>query len=147
MEITLYKNHSGISVLNKNMTPVRTIPCIVKGDISVQQPVVEVQHIPDDFNYAYIKEFKRYYYKKDLEYLTGGRCNIHLKSDPLESFKNDIKNFECIINKQQVRGNKYFNDGSLPVLATDSTQSINFSNGFDNTPSYVLIVAGGVGGN
>ena len=144
MVVDLYRCNSSRNTIGKKLTSVNhNVNFTLKTDTSVTSPVIEINSIDPSVNYAYIPKYNRYYYIDDIVYLTGKRCELHLHCDVLESFKNDILKMKCVINKQQTRGNKYFNDGSLPVLSTDTTQSINFPNGFDTSPSYVLIVAGG----
>ena len=63
----------------------------------------------------------------------------------LESFKNNILNLDCIVDKQEkeIASNKYINDGSFVTTSKQFNRMIEFPNGFNEKGSYILICAGG----
>lgn len=68
--------------------------CTMKTSSSIISPVIDIKYpvnqIPD-FNYAYISEFKRYYYVTDVVYSIGV-WTLSLSVDVLASFRDDILN-------------------------------------------------------
>lgn len=148
MNVQLCVNYSENNVVNKQINIVDTVTAIAKGIISVENPILLLQYkgnIQDVINYAIIEDYNRNYFITDIIDLTGGKYEIHLQVDVLESFKTEILALNCIINKQQIlqNGNRYFNDGSFASLVKEYSKVINFSNGFNDNPVNILICAGG----
>lgn len=152
MKITFYKNISSDNTINKSLSLVHdVIECVVKQPISIINPIVTIEYNSDinkNCNYVYIEDFNRYYYVTDMQPLTGSRLQIELKVDVLMSFKTQILSLPCIVDKQQsiVSSNKYKDDGSFVTLNKSYDTIYNFSGGFNNAGTFVLICAGGKGG-
>lgn len=149
MLINLIRNNSENNAINKSLTSISTENCVVKGSISMYTPSVILTYDGDmyDINYAYIEEYNRYYYVTDIVPTTGNRYELRLKCDVLESFRDDILNLRCIIDKQQNvdLSNKYINDGSYVVENKDYNTIYNFKQGFNETGTFILTCAGGNG--
>lgn len=151
MDIQLCNNASETNIINKNVTLLAERTCVIKGNISVEAPIVLLQYdsanMPD-VNYVRIPEFGRSYFVTDVIDLTGGRYEIRCKVDVLESFKQQILALSCIIDKQNqiTQVNRYIDDGSYMVENKEFNTVINFPNGFNDAGEYILITAGGGGG-
>ena len=145
MDIILYKNASDNNVIGKNLTQLGSaIPCVAKGDVSIYAPTIILNYADyTDANYAYIDDFERYYFITDKPVKTGGRIELSLKSDPLETFKSQILNLNAVIEKQENKGNMYFNDGSFNVTAREFLTTYNFPSGFSDDGEFILITCGG----
>ena len=132
------------------MQDVISVNAIIKGELSVENPVLILDYTGDsnDINYMKIPELNRTYFINEIIKLTGQRYEVHGKSDVLESFKNDILNMNCIINKQQgaTQSNMYLDDGSFIIENKEFQTALNFPNGFNDNGEYILITAGGGGG-
>ena len=150
MQVELCQNLSENNIINKNISVIDTASCVIKGPISVENPVIILDYDSDlqDINYIRISEFERSYYITDIVNLTGHRYQITCKSDVLESFKDAILGLSVIVNKQQgyASSNMYLDDGSFVVENKEFNQVINFPSGFNDTGEYILITAGGGGG-
>ena len=150
MQVTLCKTPSERNIINKYITEVQTVNAIIKGELSIESPVLILDYNgnSNEINYMKIPELNRTYFINDIIKLTGHRYEIHGKSDVLESFKNDILNMNCIISKQQgsLQSNMYLDDGSFVTENKEFNSVINFNNGFNQTGEYILITAGGGGG-
>ena len=61
------------------------------------------------------------------------------------SFKNEILNQSVIIDKQENDddASKYLDDGSYVTENRTFTEILNYPNGFNENPEYILITAGG----
>jgi hypothetical protein len=64
--------------------------------------------------------------------------------DVLMSFRRDILNSVAVVDKQamQTNGDEYIDDGSLVTDNVMFTTIIEYEDGFNDDPEYVLIVAG-----
>lgn len=149
MTIDLLQTDSSNNTIGKNIISLKQeVSCDVKGDISIVNPVVVLSFDVETLktNYVYIPSYGRYYYISDIINLSGGRVELHLKVDVLESFKDDIKNSIAIIDKQQLseKSNVYLNDGSYVTQEKEFHSVINFQNGFLDDGEYILITCGGI---
>lgn len=148
MQVTFYRNNSEDNSINKSLTPVITLNNVVaKGNVDVVNPTLIVE-FDDDYtdriNYAKIDDFDSYYFVKPIA-MTGSRCAVQLRRDPLETFKTEILQLTGIIDKTEDRGksNLYLNDGSFIVQSNEYNRVMNFPNGFNENGTFILICAGG----
>ena len=150
MQVTLCNTPSERNIINKVIQDVISVNATIKGELSVENPVLILDYTGDsnNINYMKIPELHRTYFINEIIKLTGQRYEVHGKSDVLESFKNDILNMNCIINKQQsaTHSNMFLDDGSFVMENKEFNSVINFPNGFNETGEYILITAGGGGG-
>ena len=150
MQVTLCNTPSERNIINKVIQDVISVNATIKGELSVENPVLILDYTGDsnNINYMRIPELHRTYFINEIIKLTGQRYEVHGKSDVLESFKNDILNMNCIINKQQsaTQSNMFLDDGSFVMENKEFNSVINFPNGFNETGEYILITAGGGGG-
>lgn len=94
MDITLYKFNkkaNSTAVPGSSVESI-TVICQVKTPSSIISPVVQLSKGTDpiDYNYAYIKEWKRYYFISDITYSLGVWV-LDLRVDVLASFRSQIK--------------------------------------------------------
>lgn len=150
MQVTLCNTPSERNIINKVIQDVISVNATIKGELSVETPVLILDYTGDsnNINYMKIPELHRTYFINDIIKLTGQRYEIHGKSDVLESFKNDILVMNCIINKQQnpLQANMYLDDGSFILENKEFNTVVNFPTGFNDNGEYILITAGGGGG-
>ena len=95
-----------------------------------------------DFNYAYIPDFKRYYFIESIEVTPNKIYNISLRCDVLESFKNDILESSGFVN-QQTTPNKYYNSDYQTEIKKE-VDVIKSNVTLDTTKSTILVTIGGV---
>lgn len=147
MNIELCSTSSEVNALHKNINTVDSVDCVIKGNISLETPVLILSYSgnKNNINYLRIPEFSRSYFITDLIDLTGSRYEARCKVDVLESFKDDILKLNCIIDKQENNSlsNKYYNDGSFIVTEQETVSTYNFNNGFNENGEFILITAGG----
>ena len=150
MQVTLCNTPSERNIINKVIQDVISVNAIIKGDLSVENPVLILDYTGDsnNINYMKIPELNRTYFINEIIKLTGHRYEVHGKSDVLESFKDGILAMNCIISKQQsaTQANMYLDDGSFVTENREFNTVINFPTGFNDTGEYILITAGGGGG-
>lgn len=151
MDVILCNNASESNIINKTISNIGLVSCVVKGNLSITDPILLLSYnsaLDPNINYMRIPELNRSYYITEITDLTGGRFEIRGKVDVLESFKAGILGLSAIIDKQEGAGdiNMYLDDGSYMVENKEFNSVINFSGGFNSTGEYVLITAGGGGG-
>lgn len=149
IEFTLYNNKSEPNRIGKNITALETFQGTLKDETSIINPIIEIKTdtIPLA-NYAYIPVFNRYYFITDISSIKNGLWSITMKSDPLESFKSEIKECDALVSRQEFLYNLYLEDNRLNVLADRFTIDKQFGTGTftDNNGSNILIVSGFVKG-
>ena len=148
MNIKLCSSASEVVAINKDISIIDDVSATIKGALSVENPVLILQYksdIQSNVNYVYIPEYNRYYFVTDIINLTGGRYELHCKVDVLMSFKDNILNLSCIVDKQSSKdnANMYLDDGSFVVQSKEFVDTINFPNGFNDNGEFILITAGG----
>ena len=146
MDIQLCVNSSENNSIGKKVSVQDTVSCKVKDAMSFERPVIMLEYSGDmtNVNYVYIPKFSRYYFVTDVIPMTGGRYELHCYVDVLESYKNQILNLTCIIDKQENRNkaNLYI-DSDYVTLANSFNEAKTFPNGFNDNGEFILICAGG----
>lgn len=96
MELILYRTQDNENVINKNIEELYRFPMTLKNDVDISQPILVLNDKGIyDFrkcNFAYIEEFKRFYFIRSIDNVSNTIWNLNLECDVLESFKNDIFN-------------------------------------------------------
>ena len=147
MEVILYKNSSENNVIGKSLAQIKSVEANLKNDVSIINPTLVLAYTENILgsNYCLIPKFSRYYFIDEIVPITADRCIVKCRVDVLESFKNNILNLDCIVDKQEkeIASNKYINDGSFVTTSKQFNRMIEFPNGFNEKGSYILICAGG----
>ena len=147
MEVILYKNSSENNVIGKSLAQIKSVECNLKNDVSIINPTLVLNYTANilNSNYCFIPKFNRYYFIDEIVPITADRCIVKCRVDVLESFKDNILNLDCIVDKQEkeIASNKYINDGSFVTTSKQFNRMIEFPNGFNEKGSYILICAGG----
>lgn len=94
VKITLYTTTSQSNSINKTLTNATDFEVRLKDQTERDNLVVKLKSdvTLNDFNYAYIPEFKRYYFINSIEFYPNGIYILTLQIDVLETYKNDILN-------------------------------------------------------
>lgn len=149
MDVKLYNTNDEQNVIGKQKTLIDTASCVIKGNISYENPVVLLAYdgdVADSINYMEIPELNRFYFITDMINLTGGRYEIHAKVDVLESFESAIRGLSVITDKMISGANLFIDDGSYVCENKEFNTVLNFPDGFNDDGEYILITAGGGGG-
>lgn len=148
MEIVLYKTKSASNKLDKSLTDSKKMEGTLRNETNLLHPTIRIhtKELDGDmtkYNYARIKKFGRYYYAK-VNPVRSYIWDLELHADPLYSFREQIRNCDAIVIKQEDDGNKkatvktdmtnkMLNDGSYKVAVNRGTKIINFENGEDTS--------------
>lgn len=154
MQINLFTYPKEKNRINKSeyLTNRFALDGYLKNDTSIIEPIILIEKTNPalyDYNYLYIPEFKRYYFITNIKQVRHNLWEISAKVDPLYSFMTEILANKCIIQKAENSpdANLYLNDGSFVTDARKYDEVIPFDNGLSLNGSYILICAGGNGGN
>lgn len=116
----------------------------LRDESSIVDPVILVEKdSPLGANYAYIEEFRRYYYIKDITAVRTGLWRVTMHTDVLKTFSEGILNSPCIVAKSSSRYNMYLNDSDYKCLQDDIVMTKAFPTGFNLANSmYVAAILG-----
>lgn len=149
MTLNLYYTSSDAMEMNKKLTIQHTVTDVHPVDgIDVENPTIRLGNFVYDelknCNYAYIPEYKRYYYVEPPTIGNNHNYYLQLHEDYLMSFAGSIKALPCIIDRVEDSSlaNLNYNDGSFVNQEGCFLEVDVFNNGFSETPYNVLIVAG-----
>ena len=146
MQIKFYYNSSEKNKIGKSISRELTMNGNLRDECSVINPTILVEHSNlSSYNYVYIPEFNRYYFITEMTIVRNNLWRISLKVDVLESFKFNILNLSCIVDKQQYEnyGNN-IDDGSYINKADSFVEIANYPNGFNSNGEFILITAGAI---
>ena len=146
MQIKFYKNSSEKNKIGKSLSSGLTLNGNLRDECSITSPSILVEaNSLVDYNYCYIPEFKRYYFISDITSVRNNLWRVSLKCDVLESFKKDILNLSCIVDKQQNQSySNNIDDGSYINRADSFVEIANYQNGFNSSGEFILITAGAI---
>lgn len=145
MQLIFSYNKSDERQIYKELISGETMEGSLRDESSIINPVILVSNTNVmKYNFCYIPEWQRYYFVRNITSVRTNLYLIELECDVLMSFKNDIANFQVVVDKQtlDVNGDEYIDDGSLVCDNVMFNRIYNFSNGFNNSPEYILITAG-----
>lgn len=123
-------------------------------NIDVLNPIIRIEatsnlskrRILREGNYVYIADFERYYYVKSMKAQAGNFIELELAVDACMSWLTNLRNQQCVVDRQEKVWNTYLNDEFMRVYNTPYTVVKEFPNGF-STQNFVLAVAGGGNSN
>ena len=143
MQIKLYKNLSAVNTIGKTLTEESVRTGTLKDGGSVLSPsVVLTGENLSGFNYAYIPQFSRYYFIKEITSVKSGLWEISMRVDVLETYKDSIKANTAILKRQEKIWDMYINDEKFKAESTNKTATIMFPQNHFNTVNFILTVAG-----
>ena len=145
MEIKFYNNMSDNRCIRKKLLSEFTVSGTLRDSCSIMYPVITIESSNVlRYNYAYIPEFQRYYFIKNITSFRKNLWTVEFEVDPLMSFKADILALSVVVDKQSgvSIGDEYIDDGSLVTDNYTFKSIYNFADGFNDHGEYILITAG-----
>lgn len=143
--MSLYQVTDDINVMGKTIPAATSSHTItLKDGCSIDKPVVAFSAQASalaPLNYAYIDTFQRYYYITDRKSLVNGVMELTLESDPLESFKTQIKTVPATITRNAYKYNGYLKDSGYNAVAYEGIQYKRFPNAL-NDASCIMVTVG-----
>lgn len=142
MNILLYKTTNANNDLNKTISDKVELVGALREASSIVAPSILIQSNPIGYNYAYIPEFGRYYYIKNITAFRKGAYIIDLKCDVLMSFKDEILNMSGIVSRL-TNGDDYATR-DIKTKCLETHRRLDFpETPFTRNGSYILISKGG----
>ena len=142
--------------LEKSVTWFDTFNCKPYTDYNISAPnllIVNATGAIANNNYAYIADYKRYYYVDSVTVGRNGMYIVQLSVDVLMTYADGIKNLSATISRQENIGINDIVDSFFPLqnrkdLAVTEFDSSEFNISSANTSNYnfVLNVSGGGSG-
>lgn len=134
MQLKLYKNYSENRQVEKNIADEIVLNGTLRNaNVSIVDPAILIEQDATIFtyNYAYIPEFKRYYYIQNITSVRNNLLMLDMHCDVLMSFKDEFLGNDGYIDNSQLYANMYLHDGRLPVQQnTEITYQKQFASGF-----------------
>ena len=146
--ITFMKCYSERNMIGKVWTDATNIEGKLIYDQSITQPKILIEGDVIGYNYAYISLFGRFYYIDDIIIRKNNTMEVQLKSDPLQSFKDEILASYASIERQRNKGNKFIEDQYMWTQVNHDVKIVPFVDGgipFDldhSEDTYILAIAG-----
>lgn len=142
MKILLYKTTNANNDLNKTISDKVELVGALRDSSSIIAPSILIQSNPISYNYAYIPEFGRYYYIKNITAFRKNAWMIALKCDVLMSFKDEILEMSGIVSRL-TNGDEYATR-DIKTKCLETHRKIVFENTpFTSNGTYVLVTQGG----
>ena len=145
MKIILYNTTDNNNVINKVLRDSTEFDIKFKDKTDIMKPVVLLHSETDvNFNYAYMENFKRFYFIESIEIFPNNIYSLSLTCDVLESFKDEILKSNGYISQQNENINPYYNtdyetEVKKEVDLYESDTEINV-----DEKSIILVTVGGV---
>lgn len=141
--IKLQKNNSPLNKVDKSITDVITMTGTLRNESETVNPVIlfETSEFPV-VNYLTIDAFHRSYFIEDILSIRNNIWEVHAHSDPLYSFRSELRNNQALLLRQENLFNLYLNDGVFKCKQNSRVRYKLFPGGFTDF-NYILITAGG----
>lgn len=137
--VTFFKCTDDPRVVNKNLTPVKSLNCNIYGENTRQNPRIKIRYDGDIMtaNYMYIEAFNRYY-SYEVNTLPDGSIELVGACDYFVSYKNDMRNSTAHIVRS-LRGSKYISDPMTSTTERVGYQFRNLGTCFAPAVSYIIV--------
>lgn len=153
MNMTLIITNSDRKQLKKSIDKKAEITTMrIKEPCSVIKPIVQIDksHVDKTWaqiNYAYIPDFKRYYFIDNITLLNDGILELELSIDVLMTYAEDLLPLQLEIVRSSSLNSKLYIDPEMPLQANKllSYKKIGLfpESVGEQTNNYYLTVAGG----
>lgn len=154
MIMYLYQMTQEKNRIKKNVSGGVKFEGTLRADSDIVNPSIMVEASANTvcgYNYAYIPDFKRYYFINNTNAYRTGLSIISCTVDVLTSFQTTILNSNCIISRSSRSGDTevYFDlpDDRFPVKQSETTHVISYPELYSNTDptkaqSLILVMTG-----
>lgn len=147
--IKFQQTTSANNQIGKDITDVLTLSGSLRNETSVIDPVIRIELDENDIseknffqcNYCTIERFNRKYFITDMQSLRNNLVEVHCHVDVLDTYKDEIKDLNAIIRRQENNWNLMLDDGCLLTYQDPIVILKRFPQSFTNE-SIILAVAG-----
>ena len=144
MEIKLYTTEDADNVINKTLALVSTVQIQLRDTHNITAPVVLLGEIAGvdlkTVNYAYMDEFKRFYFVRSINVGPNNIYALALECDVIETYKEDILNSSAQINRGVKKGD--YGDIGTSIEVRREVDIFKSDKGFVGKNSIILSTIG-----
>jgi len=142
MKVEFYKTTDNANTVNKTLSLNKTLDIVFRQAVDEQAPLIIMNKDNlDGSNYAYIPDFKRYYFISSVDNYTATLVSVNLTTDLLMTYQDVILNSQVQITATE---NPSYLSSGLPTQTT-TTKRIEKSNvTLKNENSLILTTIGGI---
>lgn len=143
--VDLKLNTEPYNKITKNPTTVFTATGELKDGCSLMDPVILIASdtAPTGINYAYIAEFGRYYFIKNIDAYRTGLWSIDMHCDVLKTYSAAILSSPAVVARSSSNFNMLMNDDHYYTQENPHIFTKAFPSGFDTSAdSYILALIG-----
>lgn len=143
--VDLKLNTEPYNKITKNPATVLTATGELKEDCSLMDPVILIANdtAPTGVNYAYISEFGRYYFIKNIEAYRTGLWSVEMHCDVLKTYSAAILSSPAVVSRSSSNFNMLMNDDHYYTQENPHIFTKAFPSGFDTSAdSYILALIG-----
>jgi len=135
-------------ITKSNLSGLKQYTGVFRDEINVMTPVFQIETTDNlsGYNYAYIADFGRYYFVKDIKAVRNGLWEFSLAVDVLMSYAAGILALPAVIRRNAGLFNMYLNDSNYMTLNYSRIQTKEFPHGFGDW-NFVLTTVGKGGNN
>lgn len=144
MQIKFYRNVYPKNRIIRTLNNEVALTGSLRESCSIENPVIKVKHNANIVlsNYAYIPEFGRYYFITDHT-IEHGYDIISMHVDVLYTYRDVIKNSQCIARRSTSHYDLYLNDDFIQTCQGYEFNYSKFPYTFDaSTGTWVLMCSG-----
>lgn len=102
--------------VNKTLTETSVLDCVMVNT-DILSPILKIKASYLDKNYCEIPDFHRFYFIDSIESLSGLHCLIHCSVDVLMTYKEQLKNLNVYVERNEFDVNHLLVDRKLPLSA------------------------------
>lgn len=150
MDILFYNYNADARVINKSLGTGTTITGYLRnGNVGVLHPSVTIRaDVLPHYNYAYIPDFKRYYFVRNITVVDNTTYEINLDVDVLKTYENEIMSAHGNVTRAD-DANKFTSNRNSVYDIRPNYSKIDFPNTdlFTETGTIIMITIKGTGGN
>ena len=143
--IILQTSNSEKNKLDKSITDIATLSGTLKDTTSIIDPIIVIEGDLSSYvhcNYMTIETFGRSYFVTNIKSIRNGLFEITAHVDVLTTYKDNIRNLNAIVSRQERKWNLYLDDGVFKTYQNPHIVTKAFPSGFTGQ-HFVLTVAGG----
>lgn len=131
MLVRFYKNFK--KQTNETKIPSSTyteFDLFLKDKCSITHPVFLIDHMDEEFNYAYIPKWKRYYFIGSINIANNEMMELTLDVDPMASYRSDILDYSIYVERAAAEHDGKLIDNLYPASADMTIQKTAFTSPF-----------------
>lgn len=133
-------------ITKNNLSGLKQYTGVFRDEVNVMTPVFQIETTDNlsGYNYAYIDDFSRYYYIKEIKAVRNGLWELSLAVDVLMTYKTELADVKIIAARSEVNFNQMLTDSERATYQDKRTQTYNFPRSLDaNGNKYYLVLTGG----